>query len=86
MRNLPYLRDGPPLASIERYLIRVVTTTLPFALLGVVMFRMACLWGASPGIALWMVMAYAFGSLAFIHANIFSGHQVADCFAFFSFA
>ena len=86
LRNLPYMQDRPPLASIERYLIRVVTTTLPFALLGVVMFRMACLWGAGPAIALWMVIAYAFGSLAFIHATIFSGHQIAACFSFFSFS
>ena len=86
MRNMPYLRDRPPLAPLERYLIRVVTTTLPFALLGAVMFRMACLWGVGSGMALWMVMAYSFGSLAFIHAIIFSGHQVAACFAFFSFA
>jgi len=74
-----------PLTEAEKYAIRIVTTTLPFALLGIILFRMACLLGASPRRALWVVLAYSFGSIALIHATLFSGHQTAASFAFFSF-
>ena len=75
-----------PITNSERYIIRIVTTTLPFSFLGVVLFRMACSWRATQRSALWMIFAYSFGSIALIHATILSGHQVAACFAFFSFA
>jgi len=75
----------PPLTAIEKYLIRIVTTTLPFAILGVVLFRTAGLWGAGPKRAVWVVLAYSFGSITLIHATLFSGHQTAASFAFFSF-
>tara|TARA_B100000959_G_scaffold229686_1_gene245428 strand:+ start:1419 stop:3041 length:1623 start_codon:yes stop_codon:yes gene_type:complete len=75
-----------PLTNSERYIIRIVTTTLPFSFLGVVLFRMACAWRATQRSALWVTFAYAFGSIALIHATILSGHQVAASFAFFSFA
>ena len=75
----------PPLTVIEKYLIRIVTTTLPFAVLGVVLFRTAVLWGGDLKRAVWVVFAYSFGSIAFIHATLFSGHQIAASFAFFSF-
>jgi hypothetical protein len=85
-RHLPGGSDVPPLSQSARYMVRVVTTTLPFALLGAIMFRLACSAGASPLKALLMVIAYAFGTIAFIHATIFSGHQITACFAFFSLA
>ena len=74
-----------PLTVIEKYVIRMVTATLPFAVLGVILFRTTVLWGADQKRAVWVVFAYAFGSIAFIHATLFSGHQTAACFAFFSF-
>lgn len=77
--------NAPPLNAVGKYAIRIFTTTLPFALLGVVLFRMSILLGANPGKALWMVFAYSFGSIALVHATLFSGHQVAASFAFFSF-
>ena len=87
LRHLSPWRDAvPPLSRIDQYIVRIVTTTLPFAILGIVMYRLACAWGASPRRAYLMVLAYAFGSIALIHATMFSGHQMAACFTFFSFA
>ena len=86
LRHLPVLRDSPPLMPFARYAVRLLTTTLPFALLGVVLFRSARRMGAAPWRAFLMVMAYAFGTIAFIHSTLFSGHQITAALAFFSFA
>jgi len=74
-----------PFLPLEMYLIRLITTTVPFALLGVILFRLAYVSGADPFKAFLMVLAYSLGSIAFLHAILFSGHQIAACFAFFSF-
>ena len=84
LRQIP-VPKAPPLNSMEKYVVRLVTTTLPFALLGIILFRTALLLGTSPQKALWIVMAYSFGSIAVIHATLFSGHQSAAGFSFFSF-
>ena len=42
--------------------------------------------GATPVSAFAAVMAYAFGTIAWINAMLFGGHQIAANFAFFSFA
>ncbi len=76
----------PPLAPGSRYLIRLVTTTVPFAFLGVVLFGLARRWGAGPRSAFSATIAYGLGSIALIHASLFSGHGMAAAFAFFSFA
>jgi hypothetical protein len=69
-----------------KYIVRIFSTTLPFALLGVVMFHLACRTGASLRKAFLMVIAYGFGTIALIHSTLFSGHQITASFAFFSFA
>jgi len=86
LRHLPYLNESTHISPVSKYVVRVFTTTLPFALLGVVMFRIACRIGATPIRALLMVIAYGFGTIALVHATLFSGHQMAASFAFFSFA
>jgi hypothetical protein len=86
LRHLAPSAGGPPLTMFEAYVVRVVTTGIPFALLGVVMFRLALFCGADARRALAMVLAYAFGSIALIHAGLFSGHDMAGSFAFFAFA
>ena len=63
-----------------------MTTTLLFALLGVVMYRLAQFCGAASRQAFLMVVAYGFGSIALLHATLFSGHQIAASLSFFSFA
>jgi len=75
-----------PLTTFDRYMIRQMTTALPFAILGVILFRMGYKWGGNLRKTLWMVFAYSFGSLAFQHATLFSGHQIAAGFSFFSFS
>ena len=68
------------------FIVRIVTTTLLFALLGVVMYRLAQFFGVSRRQALIMVIAYGFGSIALLQATLFSGHQIAASLGFFSFA
>ncbi len=86
LRNLTSLKESRPMAWLDMYIIRVVTTTLLFALLGVVMYRLAKFCGAFPRQAFLMVIAYGFGSIALLHATMFSGHQIAASLSFFSFA
>jgi Flp pilus assembly protein TadD len=86
LRHLPPFRDQPPLAVPQRYLVRVITTGLPFAVLAVVLFRLATQFGAAARTAVWMVLAYTFGTIALVHASMFSGHQIAASFSFFGFA
>ncbi len=86
LRNLTPTGNGAPLSLAEKYFVKIFSTTLPFALLGVVLLRVAIQWGADIKTALWVVLAYSFGSIALLHATLFSGHQIAASFSFFSFA
>jgi hypothetical protein len=86
LRHLTPLRLSEPLGQLEKYIVRITTTTLLFALLGVVMYRLAQFCGAIPRQAFLMVVAYGFGSIALLHATLFSGHQIAASLSFFSFA
>jgi hypothetical protein len=86
LRNWTPLRYSNPLEQLELYIVRVMTTTLLFALLGAVMYRLGRFCGASSRHAFLMVLAYGFGSIALLHATLFSGHQIAASFSFFSFA
>src|SRR5579859_2530391 len=86
LRHLPPFRDQPPLSAPQRYVVRVITTGLPFAVLAVVLFRLATRLGAAERTAVWMVLAYTFGTIALVHASMFSGHEIAASFSFFAFA
>ncbi len=86
LRHLTPLRYSNPLEQLELYIVRLMTTTLLFALLGLVMYRLAMFCGASSRHAFFMVIAYGFGSIALLHATLFSGHQIAASLSFFSFA
>jgi hypothetical protein len=67
------------------YLVRVLTVSIPFAFLGVLLFRFLLDLHAPPRHALWAVLSYAFGTIALNHATIFSGHQTSAFFLFSSF-
>lgn len=86
LRSLTPLRRDAPLSSRARYLCRLVTTSLPHALLGAVMFQLLLGMGAAPRDAFYTVLAYAFGTIAWLHASLFSGHQLAASMSFLSFA
>lgn len=86
LRNLTPIRHDRPLSPRAVYICTLLSTALPFAILGIVLFRFQVLLGADPVSAYISVLAYAFGSIAWIHATLFSGHQMAANFAFFSFA
>ena len=74
------------LSAGARYAVRVFSVTLPHGILGAVLFWAATALGASPGSALVMVLAYGFGSLAWMQSMVLSGHQTAAAFSFFAYA
>ncbi|MBI4346480.1 MAG: hypothetical protein HY553_06470 [Elusimicrobia bacterium] len=85
---LPRIEGLPePLLLYEehaRYLLRLLTTTLAFAVLAVLMFRLLADW-ASPRGAFWATLAYGLGSIASLHATLFSGHQLTAFWLFAAF-
>ena len=86
LRTLTPVKHDAPLSPRARILCTWMTTTLPYAVLGVVLFRLLISMGAAPSSAFGAVVAYALGSIAWIHAALFSGHQVAANLSSFSFA
>ena len=86
LRALPSTRGRQLISPFHRYAVCLMTTGLIFALLGVVMWRMAQRWGASPSTALWVVFGFSFGTIAWIHATMFTGHLMAGALCFFGFA
>lgn len=86
LRALPSTHGEQPLSPFHVWLLCILTTGIPFAILGVVLMDVAVAWGARATSALWMVLAFAFGSIAWVHAGIFSGHSMAGTFSFLGFA
>jgi len=86
IRNFTPLSETHPLSPMNIYIVRFLVTTLPFILLGVIMFNLGRSIGEDTANSICMVLAYGFGSIALHHALIFSGHQTAASFCFFSFA
>ena len=73
-------------SPLQRYLVTLVASGLPSALLAALLFHTARILGAGRKNAFLMVLAYGTGTVAWSHATIFSGHQAAAAAAFFSFA
>ncbi|MBI5200018.1 MAG: hypothetical protein HY925_00400 [Elusimicrobia bacterium] len=67
-----------------RFLVRVLTTSLPFALLGAAMF-LALAKAVPARAAFWATAAYGLGTIALNHAAMFSGHQQTACLLFAAF-
>ena len=86
IRNFTPLSKTHPISPINIYIVRFFVTTLPFILLGAIMFNLGIRMGADSANSICMVLAYSFGSIALHHALMFSGHQTAASFCFFSFA
>ncbi len=86
LRHCTPARDDAALSARTRYFCRVITTSLLHALSGVVFYRLLLAMGAQAMNAYLSVLAYAFGTIAWIHATLFSGHQIAASCSLFSFA
>jgi hypothetical protein len=67
-------------------LVTLVTTAVPSALLGVILFWVLLELGTKPGIALFGTFLYALATSAFPYSNAFVGHQLTACLLFFGFA
>jgi len=85
LRRLIGPADAQPLSRANRYWVRLAVSSLPYAITGAVLFHLACLMGAARADAWKMALAYGFGTLAWIHATLFSGHQTAASLGFISF-
>lgn len=86
LRKLTPLRRDPPLSFRACYLVSLWTSALPYALTGVVLYLLLLSMGVAAIDAYLAVLAYAFGTLAWTHATLFSGHQTAASLALMSFA
>src|SRR4030042_6257487 len=61
IRNFTPLSETHPLSPINIYIVRFFVTTLPFILLGVIMFNLGRRMGANAANSIFMVLAYSFG-------------------------
>jgi len=86
IRNFTPLSSTSPFSALNIYIVRFFVTTLPFVILGLVMFYFIKRMGVDPASSISTVLVYGMGSIALHHALIFSGHQTAGAFCFFSFA
>ncbi len=86
IRNYTPLAETNPFSALNVYAVRFFVTTLPFTMLGIIMFNFVRRMGVDKGKSLCMVLSYSLGSIALNHAMIFSGHQTAASFCFFSFS
>ncbi len=86
IRNFTPLAATNPFSAMNIYVVRFFVTTLPYILLGAIMFNFSRRMGADTANSICMVLAYSFGSIALLHSLMFSGHQTAGSFCFFSFA
>lgn len=86
MRRFTVLKKLGPLSNISAYLTRVWAVSLPYALMGPILFHLLLDMGLGEGDAFLAVLAYALGTLAWLHASLFSGHETAASLSFFSFA
>src|SRR5581483_7608450 len=86
MRRFTVLKQSGPLSNISAYITRVWAVSLPYALAGPILYRLLIAMGAAEGNAFLAVLIYALGTLAWVHATLFSGHQTAASLALFSFA
>ncbi|MBI3547894.1 MAG: hypothetical protein HY078_02460 [Elusimicrobia bacterium] len=84
-RRLPPISRDAPLSPRSRYLTRLAAVTLPFALAGALLLRLMIRLGASPRDACLASLAYGFGTIAWIHGTLFSGHETAAAAGLASF-
>lgn len=86
LRHWTPVRGDAPLSPRARRLCVLWAGALPFAAAGVVLLRLLIALGAAPRDALDAVLAYGLGTLAWVHASLFSGHGLAGALALASFA
>ncbi|MFA6002862.1 MAG: hypothetical protein WC881_02220 [Elusimicrobiota bacterium] len=86
IRSWPGLRADPPLSARACYVVRLWAGALPYALCGLTLYLLLLGFGLAALDAYLAVLAYSFGTLAWVHASLFSGHQTAASLALLSFA
>jgi hypothetical protein len=86
LRSLPATRGDEPLTVLQRQVVNMATSSACFAGAGVLLFLLVLHLGGDPRSALLTVFAYGFGTIAWVHATMFSGHIMAAGFCFLAFA
>ncbi|TDI11795.1 MAG: phospholipid carrier-dependent glycosyltransferase [Acidobacteria bacterium] len=86
LRTLPLTRGDAALTVPQRQMVNMATSTVCFAGLGVLLYLLGMRLGGDARSALLMAFAFSFGSIAWVHATMFSGHIMAAAFSFLAFA
>jgi hypothetical protein len=85
LRTLPLTRGEVPLTTLHRQVVNVATSAACFAALGVLLFHFGLWLCGDPRSSLLMALAFSFGSIAWVHATMFSGHIMAAALGFLAF-
>jgi len=86
LRHLPLTRGEAALTVPQRQMVSMATSAVCFAGLGVLLYLLGTQLGGDARAALLMAFAFSFGSIAWVHATMFSGHIMAAAFSFLAFA
>jgi len=86
LRTLPLTRGEAALSVAQRQMVNMATSAVCFAGLGVLLYLLGTQLGGGTRAALLMAFAFSFGSIAWVHATMFSGHIMAAAFSFLAFA
>jgi len=87
-RGLPALgvRDPAVVQAVGYCIVNLLCNALPAALVGVVFFRFLGLFTQDRGRRVWLTAAYGLGTIAWVYAIAFHGHQPSATALFLSFA
>ncbi len=86
LRHCTPLRHDGALSVRTRIICVLLTTCVPYAISGVVLFSLLLAMGAPTRNAFLCVVGYAFGTIAWNYGSSLSGHQIAASCALMSFA
>ncbi len=76
-RAVPFTRGDRPLGDLHRAIVRIAIVGIPFVLCGVMLLLLARRLGSSEATGVRTVLAFGLGTIAWVHATLFSGHLTA---------
>lgn len=85
LRAIPFTRGEVRLDPLHRFAVNLAVSGASLAGLGLALFSLGRRWGAAPRAALSVALAVCLGSIAWVHATMFSGHLPAGVLPFLGF-
>lgn len=85
IRQVPPLASMPAISPLESHVLHIIGAAIPHAVTTLLVYLLALRWGAARRHGLFLALAYAFGTIAWQHATMFSGHGLTAAFALGSF-